>query len=783
MTVLVPTDRDSDRPAELAPTERPDVPAAGDVPASSSRLPDGYQLQCWLEVSGAGEIDRVGLVRHGRVWRKVRILKLYRPGIELDPAVHRAWRSISGQDTHVVRLHDHGTIDGRAFEVMDDVGDRVGGDFAPPTARRTTLRDLLAEHPDGLPEDVAVDLVRQLGVAVATLGRAGLAHLDLRPDNVLVAQREEGAGWDATLVDFGLAVPVTADGVWDVARSFSAYHAPELLLAKTVTALTDWWSLGILAAQLVAGGHPLLGMDQRNVQLRLAGDDIPAPDRLPDRFWPLVRGLVTPGARWSAAEVADWAAGTLLPPPPPPQPVSPVRPFVFAKQEFRYVPQLMSYLQVWWDEAATVLFGPDADRWDELKAWLPQFDRPGFAADEIVEYAERLGEGGQPWSADARLLVLLRRADPGLVPAYRDLPVDREGIRHLDVRDSRSVEVAEDLWRWRLLTELDGVAGARGHRAVDELWRELDARWCAVAEMLRHTDGPLQTYLVRLPEPDRRVHLLRVASDEQFRAQLRHGLVSLRDTIVSRLGTPLARFEELAAMVLPPPRSPRGRRPARPDVDELVGLLMLHLVRPGVELDVEDECARRRHAADNEKMRTVAWRRRERWREMERPVAMGWAAAAVGIVLIVFAGLLIAGDAVSPRSLSLATDNAINRAWGFVIVGLAGQTVCEVWLAATIGAPYHRDHSLSTIFLRLGGLVGRRFGTEYVATAVFLVPAVCVAAGALAVLLVAPYALMVPLLAVHIWSALHRYRRWQAAHDELRDNALEAPMPVEEQRV
>jgi tRNA A-37 threonylcarbamoyl transferase component Bud32 len=777
MAVLVPTGRDPDRPAALAPTQRPDGPDAADMP-SSSRLPDGYHLVCWLDVSGASEIDRVASVRRRRLG-KPRILKLYRLGIELDPAVHRAWRSISGVDTHVVRLRDAGTVGGRAFEVMDDVGDRVGGDFAPPTARRMTLRDLLADHPGGLPEAEVVDLVRQLGSALDVLGQARLAHLDLRPDNVLVTRRaDETRGWHATLVDFGLAVPVLADVTWDVARPSSAYLAPELLLAKTVTAATDWWSLGILAAELATGDHPLLGLDQRTVQYRLAGDDIPVPDGLPDRLVPLVQGLVAAGARWGAAEVADWAAGTALPPPPPPH-TSSERPFVFAGQEFRHVPRLMSHLQERWDEAAAVLFGPDADRWDELAAWLPQFDRPGFAADRIVAHVERLGD--LLWSADARLLVLLRQADPGLPPAYRDVPLDREGIRRPDVvEDARFVDAAEDLWRWRLLTELDGAAGARGYRDVDELWRRLDTRWRAVAGVLRDNGGPLQSYLATYPVRERRARLLRVATDERFRAQLRHDLARIRAHIVNGLGTPLARFEELAAMVLPPPRSRRRRHASVPDADELVGLLMLHLVSPMVELDVEDESSRRRLAAATEAMRTIAWRRRERWRELERPVAMGWAAAAMGIVFIAFAALLVGVDAVPPRSLSLATDDAISRAWGFLVVGLAGQTACEMWLAATIGAPYHRDHSLSMIFLRLAGRAGRRFGTGFLPAAVFLVAGLCVAAAALAVLLVAPYALMAPALVVHLWSARRRHDRWRAAHDELRAGVLETPIPMEE---
>jgi hypothetical protein len=163
---------------------------------------------------------------------------------------------------------------------------------------------------------------------------------------------------------------------------------------------------------------------------------------------------------------------------------------------------------------------------------------------------------------------------------------------------------------------------------------------------------------------------------------------------------------------------------------------------------------------------------------LDRPVAVGWAAAAMAVVFLVFALLLVVADVMPPqRWLPPADDGAIARAWAFVALGLAGQTAAELWLAASIGTPYHHDHSLVSILLRGAGRVSWA-GNRFLTSAVVLSAVLVVGAAVLAGLLTAPYALMLPLLAVHVVSARLRHRQWCEAHQVRRKAALGADAPL-----
>ncbi|MCC6623230.1 MAG: protein kinase, partial [Deltaproteobacteria bacterium] len=79
--------------------------------------------------------------------------------------------------------------------------------------------------------------------ALAHLHAAGVAHLDLKPDNVLV----DGSGHPC-LVDLGIAARLGTRP--DVVRGSRSYVAPELLAGAPVAPSADLWAFGRMLAEL-----------------------------------------------------------------------------------------------------------------------------------------------------------------------------------------------------------------------------------------------------------------------------------------------------------------------------------------------------------------------------------------------------------------------------------------------------------------------------------------------------------------------------------------------------
>jgi serine/threonine-protein kinase PknK len=94
-------------------------------------------------------------------------------------------------------------------------------------------------------------LARDLGTALADLERAGLAHGDLKPANVWLAEHDEHEG-GARLLDLGLAGPSHGPPEGGTPR----YAAPEVGSPTAERRLCDRYSLGVLLAERLVGLPP-----------------------------------------------------------------------------------------------------------------------------------------------------------------------------------------------------------------------------------------------------------------------------------------------------------------------------------------------------------------------------------------------------------------------------------------------------------------------------------------------------------------------------------------------
>ncbi|WP_256841854.1 Stk1 family PASTA domain-containing Ser/Thr kinase [Ornithinimicrobium cryptoxanthini] len=138
---------------------------------------------------------------------------------------------------HVVSVFDQGEDDDLVFLAMELVEGR-------------TLREVITEHGAHSVRD-AVSYLDPVLQALAAAHEAGLAHRDVKPENVLI--RSDGM---VKVADFGLARAVTAatsshssELVWGTA----AYLAPEQVERGRTDERSDIYSAGLLFYELLTG--------------------------------------------------------------------------------------------------------------------------------------------------------------------------------------------------------------------------------------------------------------------------------------------------------------------------------------------------------------------------------------------------------------------------------------------------------------------------------------------------------------------------------------------------
>ncbi|MEU0658538.1 serine/threonine-protein kinase [Streptomyces lavendulocolor] len=162
-----------------------------------------------------------------------------------------------------------------------------------------SLADAVQAH-GRLPVDTVLLLVAGIAEALQVIHGAGIVHRDLKPANVLLAA--DGP----RVIDFGIAraadaTSLTGSGVTIGTPSFMS---PEQAAGRTVTAATDIFALGQVAAY-AAIGSPAFGEGTSHGVLYRIVHEEPQLDGLPDRLRELVTRCLTkdPVARPSVTDI------------------------------------------------------------------------------------------------------------------------------------------------------------------------------------------------------------------------------------------------------------------------------------------------------------------------------------------------------------------------------------------------------------------------------------------------------------------------------------------------
>lgn len=128
-----------------------------------------------------------------------------------------------------------------------------------------TLRAWMQKNPHP-PLAVATELIKKIVSAVRVLQRSAIVHRDLKPENIMIS-----ASGCITLIDFGT---VQIDGLDEIAHGLENdvpvgavdYIAPEYLNFGQASSLSDLFSIGVIAYEILSGDLPYQPNNSQSLQ-------------------------------------------------------------------------------------------------------------------------------------------------------------------------------------------------------------------------------------------------------------------------------------------------------------------------------------------------------------------------------------------------------------------------------------------------------------------------------------------------------------------------------------
>ena len=127
-------------------------------------------------------------------------------------------------------------------------------------------------------EDLVKFYSAQIAIALQYLHDFGIVYRDLKPENILLD--EDGY---IKLCDFGASVKLHGtEKDFNFAGS-PEYASPEMISYQGHTAMTDWWSLGILIYEMLYGFTPFFNLDKDRMYELIINGSISFPEYFKDK--------------------------------------------------------------------------------------------------------------------------------------------------------------------------------------------------------------------------------------------------------------------------------------------------------------------------------------------------------------------------------------------------------------------------------------------------------------------------------------------------------------------
>ena len=204
----------------------------------------------------------------GTLWTDVEVKRFYR----------EAQMAASLSHPNIASIYEVGTHDGKHFISMEFVeGDSLAR-IMTPSSRAGTQRAV--KH---LPPRRAIEILREVALAVDYAHSKGIIHRDLKPHNIMV-QRTDARIY---VMDFGLAKPFRSGDsitVSDTIVGTPQYMSPEQARGDSIDRRADVWSLGAVLYHVLTGRPPFEGRSAAETMISVLADDPEAMRKLNPRI-------------------------------------------------------------------------------------------------------------------------------------------------------------------------------------------------------------------------------------------------------------------------------------------------------------------------------------------------------------------------------------------------------------------------------------------------------------------------------------------------------------------
>mmetsp|Transcript_20571 Transcript_20571/g.22930 ORF Transcript_20571/g.22930 Transcript_20571/m.22930 type:complete len:783 (+) Transcript_20571:2-2350(+) len=213
-------------------------------------LTDYYEVK---DAVGKGKFGTVKLGIHKKTGKKVAIKVMKKKSMTLQDI------ELQKREIEILKICQHPSII-RLLDVFENqdyiyiVMEYLSGG---------PLLQYFKERKYKLKEDRVKDIAHQISTALFYLKSFGIAHRDMKPDNIMMASNTDDG--EIKLIDFGLSKIIGPKERSKDPFGTIPYAAPEIILRKPYSHSVDIWSLGVTVFFLMTGFHPFDSHDQQEL--------------------------------------------------------------------------------------------------------------------------------------------------------------------------------------------------------------------------------------------------------------------------------------------------------------------------------------------------------------------------------------------------------------------------------------------------------------------------------------------------------------------------------------